>query len=199
MFIVLEGIDGSGKSSILPAAREFYERRGRAVTVARDPGSTALSGRIRELLLTPADTPIAPTAETLLYCAARAQMLAEIILPALARNETVICDRFYWSTLAYQGEAGGGAALDALVVAAAGGLRPDLTILLDLPASVAMTRLSGALDRIERRGVDYLERVRRRYLQIIGELPAPQKIILNAAAPREIVHAELLARLGSES
>lgn len=172
-FVVLDGIDGCGKST---QARRLVETlvtsTGRRTHHLREPGSTALGEALRGLLLSRDHRP-GPKVETLLFAAARAQMLEELVAPALARGEHVVCERFHPSTFAYQAVAGG---LDEdLVLGVLHGFandpRPDLVILLDLPVRAALARRGSATDRIEDKGAAFQERVAagyRRYAQRVG-------------------------------
>jgi dTMP kinase len=165
-FIVLDGLDGCGKSTqAKELARYLRAERGREVMEVRDPGATPVGEQIRELLLrvrANADEELRPTTEALCYMAARAQLVAERIAPALAAGTCVVCDRFALSTLAYQGY-GLGLALEAIRGAnalAVGDTRPDLTLVIDIPPAEGLARRGGAGDRIELRGLDYLGLVR---------------------------------------
>lgn len=169
-FIVLEGIEGVGKSTQLQLAREHLERLGLEVVVTREPGGTALAERIREVVIAPRrEEPVPPTAELLLMFAARAVHLENLIRPALARGAWVLCDRFVDATHAYQGGGRGVpepdiAALEALVLR---GLRPDLVVVLDAPVALALGRARarrGEADRFEQEQAEFFGRVRERYL-----------------------------------
>lgn len=166
MFIVFEGVDGTGKSTQLEKCRTWIEGLGRSVLVCRDPGSTELGLRLRELLLKRSELRIDDSAEMFLFMAARAQMVSELILPALERDEVVLCDRYLLSTVVYQGHAG---QLDpdqiwAIGEAATRGHQPDLTLVFDAPLQVAMKRLGRQRDRMESRGEEYFGKVRRGFL-----------------------------------
>jgi dTMP kinase len=150
VFISFEGLDGAGKTTQAALLAEAARAAGREVVAVREPGGTAAGERIRSLLLDP-EARIAPWAEALLYAAARAELVSEVIRPALDRGATVIADRYVDSSLAYQGVARGLGVHEVLEVnlAATGRLLPDRTILLDLPREVAAGRLDGTADRIE--------------------------------------------------
>ena len=150
MFISFEGLDGTGKTTQAALLADAARAAGREVVAVREPGGTAAGERIRALLLDP-DARIAPWAEALLYAAARAELVAEVIRPALDRGATVIADRYVDSSLAYQGVARGLGVEQVLDVnlAATGSLLPDHTIVLDLPREVAAGRIDGGGDRIE--------------------------------------------------
>ena len=165
-FITLEGIDGAGKSSHVEWLAQWLRDHGKTVVVTREPGGTALGERLRALLL---NEPMHLETETLLMFAARREHLAQVIEPALARGEWVICDRFSDATYAYQG---GGRGLDRAKFATLehwvhAHLQPDLTLLFDLPLDIARERIvlaNRVLDRFEQERVDFHDRVRQAYL-----------------------------------
>lgn len=166
-FLVLDGPDGGGKTTQAARLADWLRSRGFDVVTCRDPGATELGNRLRSILMEHDAVPISMRAEMLLFMASRAQMIEEIIRPALASGHVVICDRFLLATIVYQGHAGG---LDPAEVAAVGrsatgGLLPDLTIVLDVPPETARRRVGSARDRIEDRPSDYQERVRAGYLE----------------------------------
>jgi dTMP kinase len=166
MFIVLDGGEGCGKSTQGKLLREHLERRGKTVHVFRDPGTTRVGEMIRNILLNPDHAELAMRCEMLLYMAARAQMMSEVILPLLAKGDTVISDRFVSSTLSYQL---GGEGLTESDILAVGGIAiwgrwPDLTVILDMPVERSIARVTRAKDRIEQRSMEYHEQVRQRFL-----------------------------------
>ncbi len=177
-FITLEGVDGAGKSTHLPAIADMLRARGREVLITREPGGTALGERLRELLLHEA---MHPETETLLMFAARRQHLAQLVLPALARGVWVICDRFTDASFAYQcgGRGVAGDKLRLLEHWVQGDFQPDLTLLFDVPVPVSMRRLAGvrAPDRFERENGAFFERIRRAYLQRAAEFPQRFRVI----------------------
>ena len=186
-FIVLDGTEGCGKST---QARLLYDRLSRDrggdnVLLARDPGTTRIGEQVRAILLDPAHGEMNMRAEMLLYMAARAQMMAEVILPALERGKTVISDRFVSSTLAYQvgGDGLTPEEIRAVAETAISGRWPDLTVLLDLPAAASLARVKRAKDRIEQRPMEYHERVRQNYLSQAAADPAHYRIV---RADREV-------------
>jgi len=159
-FVVFEGGDACGKST---QAARLAARRDAVLT--REPGGTPLGERVRDLFLDPASGPVDPRTEALLVAAARAQHVAEVIAPALEGGRDVVCDRFTGSSLAYQGF-GRGLEVDALRGLsrfAAGGLEPDVYVLLEVPAALARQRLGADRDRMEAAGDDFHERVRAGY------------------------------------
>ncbi|MEX5593997.1 dTMP kinase [Pseudomonas orientalis] len=198
LFITLEGPEGAGKSTNRDYLAERLRAEGVEVVLTREPGGTPLAERIREVLLAPGDEPMNADTELLLVFAARAQHLAEVIRPALARGAVVICDRFTDSTYAYQGGGRGLclqriAALEAFVQ---GDLRPDLTLLFDLPVEVGMARASarGRLDRFELEGQAFFDAVRTAFLERARAEPA-RYYLLDAAQPLAQVQQALDALL----
>jgi len=167
IFIAIEGPDGAGKTTQAAMLAEGLERQARlAVTRVREPGGTATGERVREILLDPRLKAMCPWTELLLYMASRAQLVAQVVRPALERGDCVLCDRYISSTVAYQG-AGGAEVADVKEAGriAVGGLRPDLTILLDLPAQKGLARLAKGKDRVESKDFAYHSRVRELFLQ----------------------------------
>ncbi|CRN00450.1 Thymidylate kinase [Pseudomonas sp. 34 E 7] len=198
LFITLEGPEGAGKSTNRDYLAERLRAAGVEVVLTREPGGTPLAERIREVLLAPGDEPMNTDTELLLVFAARAQHLAEVIRPALARGAVVICDRFTDSTYAYQGGGRGLclqriAALEAFVQ---GDLRPDLTLLFDLPVEVGMARASarGRLDRFELEGQAFFDAVRTAFLERARAEPT-RYYLLDAAQPLAQVQQALDALL----
>lgn len=183
-FVSLEGVDGAGKSTQARRLAEELRRSGRRVALTRDPGGTRAGRAIRDLLLD-RDEPLAAETEIALFFADRAQNLAEVIRPALARGEAVVGDRFTDSTLAYQAYGRGLARERILAVdrGITGGFRPHLTLVLDLPAEAGLARLERRVrgerpdspgrtpDRIEREAAGFHERVRRGFLALAEEQP----------------------------
>lgn len=170
-FITLEGIEGAGKSTVARFVLEWLQARGRRAILTREPGGTPLAERVRELVLKPDGEPIPPDAEMLLMFAARSLHLANLIRPALARGEWVICDRFTDATRAYQGGGRGldRAPIESLAQLVHADLQPDLTLLLDLPVATGMARAQarrGRADRFEQEQAAFFERVREAYLQL---------------------------------
>ena len=169
LFISFEGIDGCGKSTQADLLRSYLESKGEQVELLREPGGTALSEQIREILLNPNNDKMDPSTELILLSASRAQLTREIIIPALERGNVVICDRYADSTLAYQGYGRGINLewLEKLNAFATAGLKPDITLLVDLPVDEALNRMqSKSFDRIEMEGIEFLEKVRSGYLEL---------------------------------
>ncbi|MEO7478772.1 MAG: dTMP kinase [Lysobacteraceae bacterium] len=195
--ISIEGGEGAGKSSVMSALRAALEQRGIAVVQTREPGGTEAGEAIRGLLLDPARTLFAET-ELLLMFASRAQLVRELILPALARGAWVICDRFTDASFAYQG---GGRRLDGGIIAElerwAAVIKPDLTFLLDVDVRQGHARIAGRAgepDRIEREREDFFERVRATYLQRAMHEPHRYRLV-DASQPSDAVLRDVLAHL----
>jgi dTMP kinase len=192
-FITLEGGEGAGKSSILAFMRDWLGQHGHTVHVTREPGGTALGERIREILLHAKDIEISPDAETLLMFSARAEHLARVIRPALDKGATVVCDRFTDATYAYQG-GGHGVSAERIAVLESWTqqeLRPDLTLLFDVPVDTGLQRAGrrGDPDRFESRNREYLERVRRAYLQRAAAEPKRMRIVDASRSVQDVEQA----------
>jgi dTMP kinase len=194
LFFSFDGIDGVGKSTQARLFAAWLREQEHEVVECRDPGSTPLGEKVRGILLdTAAD--ISLTAEMLLYMAARAQLVHEIIRPALAAGKTVVSDRFLLSNVVYQGHAGG---LDVETLwrvgeVATGGLRPDLTFVLDLPIEAAASRINRQLDRMEQKGRDYRERLRKGFL---AEAARDERVIV-VQADKSIDEVQQMIRAAS--
>jgi dTMP kinase len=191
MFYSIDGGDGVGKSTQIGLFCEWLRKRGHEVVTCRDPGSTRLGESVRELLLNRHDLEIHRRAEMLLYMAARTQMVEEFIRPALNSGKTVVCDRFLLANVVYQGHAGG---LDIETLwqvgqIAVGGLMPDLTLVLDMPAKSAVGRIDRELDRMEKQGVEFHARVRDGFLTEAAR--HKDIVVINAAQTIEKVHADI--------
>ena len=198
LFITLEGIEGVGKSTQLARVAEFLRRRGRDVVVTREPGGTDLGEQIRGVLLDHRHDGMAADTELLLMFAARAEHIAKLIEPALAGGKDVVCDRFTDATYAYQG-GGRGLAPDRIATLETfvqRGLRPDLTLLLDMSVVPALARSSkrGAADRFETEAVAFFERVREVYLARARAEPARFRLI-DAGGSMEVVAGEIESAL----
>ncbi|MEE0613392.1 MAG: dTMP kinase [Collinsella stercoris] len=198
LFITVEGIDGCGKSTQAGLIADALETAGRDVLRLREPGGIEISEQIRAILLDPENGEMGDVCELLLYEAARAQLVHQVIEPALAAGRTVVCDRFYDSTTAYQAFADG---LDRDMVAqanelAVNGCRPDLTFVFDVSVEEAYRRRSGrgAEDRLELKGGAFQEKVAAGFRAIAAEEPARVKLI-DAARSVEEVFADVSAEL----
>lgn len=181
LFITLEGPEGAGKTTNRQFLAEQLQQAGYQVVLTREPGGTPLAEKIRELLLAGHDEPVAVDTELLLMFAARAQHLQQLILPALQEGKVVLCDRFTDATYAYQG-GGRGLAAERIAILenfVQGTLRPDLTLLFDLPVAEGMARAiqRGRLDRFEQEQQAFFEAVRRTYLQRAAASPERFRVI----------------------
>ncbi|MHB8984219.1 MAG: dTMP kinase [Carboxydocellales bacterium] len=199
LLITLEGPDGAGKTSQIHNLANYFKEQDYPVVTTREPGGTFLGSAIRKLLLNPEHGQMTEKAEVLLYAADRAQHVQEIILPALARGEVVICDRYIDSTLAYQGY---GRKLDidfleSVNSIATGGLIPDLTLILDVPAQVGLARIitgreqGAGIDRIEGQALEFHQSVRAGYLAIAAQQPNRCRVI-DATQSIELVGQEVV-------
>lgn len=171
VFITFEGLDGCGKSTQMELLAEALRARGYVVTVTREPGGTALGEAIRDLLLDPRHRGMSARAEALLYAAARAHLVEQVIRPALEDGQVVLCDRYLDSSLAYQGY-GRGLGTDDIIMLniwATQGLFPDLTLFLDLEESVRSTRLAEVPDRLEAENEEFHRRVEEGYRKLLGQ------------------------------
>lgn len=198
LFITLEGPEGAGKSTNRDYLAQCLRDRGLDVVLTREPGGTPLAERIRDLLLTPADEPMSSDTELLLVFAARAQHLAQVIRPALARGAIVLCDRFTDATYAYQGGGRGQSVqrIEQLEYFVQGDMRPDLTLIFDLPVEVGLSRAAarGRLDRFEQEGLEFFEAVRSAYLDRARQAPQRYRVI-DAGQPLSAVQQDLDALL----
>jgi dTMP kinase len=204
--IVLEGAEGAGKSTQIKLLAEALTKAGRKVVSLREPGGTPLGEEVRKVLLHDATLDIVPRAESLLFMAARAQIVEREVMPALARAATVLMDRFFLSTYAYQ-MAGRGLPFDQVIAAnklATAGLRPDLTILLTMPASEGLARAQkrGAKDRMEQADVDFHERVAKAFAEFgsaewqSANPEAGRIVTVDARGSEADVHARILKAVG---
>ncbi len=197
-FFSLEGVDGSGKTTQMALLAEALKRQGREVITVREPGGTPVSDKIRRLILDP-ENAIVPAAELLLFSAARAQLVSEVIAPALQAGKIVLADRFGWSTLAYQGYGRGmdPAPIRELFRIACGNVWPLHSFLLDLPVASMRARLETdgrPADRMERESAAFFHRVREGYLTIAGE-NTDRFTVIDAGQAAESIHGEILAQL----
>jgi dTMP kinase len=188
VFVTFEGLDGSGKTTQAAALVETLRREGREVVETREPGGTELGERIRELLL--AGGPVSPWAEAALFAAARAELVEQVIRPAIGQGADVVCDRYLDSSLAYQGLARG-LGLERVLelnLAAVGGVLPDRTALLVVPAAVAAARRPATADRIEREGLEFAERVEDAYRDIARRFPDRVLVFDGTQDPATLAH-----------
>jgi dTMP kinase len=197
LFLVLDGTEGSGKSTQARMLADRLSAQGFEPVMTRDPGTTGVGERVRAILLDPGTGAISMRCEMLLYMAARAQMMQQIILPALSAGKIVICDRFVSSTLAYQLGGDGLTATDIRNVGevAIRGRWPDLTVLLDMPAEKSLARVKGPKDRIEQRALAYHQQVRANYLAQADADPRRFRVI-DADRAIEVVSAAVWDAVG---
>lgn len=197
VFITLEGADGCGKTTQATLVAAALEARGREVVRLREPGGTPISEKVRALLLDPANAEMVPECELLLYEASRAQLVRQVIEPALERGACVLCDRYYDSTFAYQA---GGRGLDETLVRQSNvlgscGRVPDRTLVLDLDPALGFARATaGGVDRMEAEGLAFQERVRNAYLRLASEEPSRVRLV-DASGKKDEVTARVLAAL----
>ena len=195
MFITLEGPDGSGKSMQIPLLADFIRRQGYEVLTTREPGGTSIGDQIRNVIMELGNTSMHPRTEILLFCAARAQIVEEVLRPALARGVVVISDRYADSTLAYQGY-GHGVDLEELrrlLSFTTGGLKPDLTLLIDVDAEIGLKRrqnCGGEWNRLDAYAVSFHRRVRDGYHQLAQAEPDRWHTIDGSQTP-EMVQSNL--------
>lgn len=194
MFITLEGPEGSGKTSQIPALSEYLQRQGYDVITTREPGGTPISDQIRGGLINMKNTDLTPRTEILLFLAARAQLVDQLIKPALLEGKVVLCDRYGDSTLAYQGY-GHQTDLELLkhlLAFATGGLKPDLTIFLDIDVERGLMRKKKVdeWNRLDAYEVAFHQRVRQGYHQLIAEEPE-RWVVVDASQPKEVVQQNL--------
>lgn len=189
VFVTLEGADGVGKTTQAAFLRRAVQQAGHEAVALREPGGTSVGERVRELLLDPTIPDMDPTCELLLYEAARAQLVAEVVRPALERGAVVVSDRFFDSTSAYQGYGRGLERRDVQLAneLACGGLLPDRTLVLDMDARKALGRaVTNGADRMELAGSDFEERVRSGFLRIAQENPERMRIIDADGTPEQV-------------
>jgi dTMP kinase len=200
LFVTLEGGDGSGKSTQIAYLREWFEQRGREVVQTCEPGGTEFGKEIREIVLHSRGH-ITPRSEALLYAADRAHNIATIVRPALERGAVVIQDRYLDSSVAYQGA---GRILDSLEIRdlslwATEGLKPHLTVLMDIDPAVSRDRLNAEnkrFDRLEAEALDFHTRVREAYLETAQAEPE-RFLVVDATLPKEEIRDRIFERLGS--
>jgi dTMP kinase len=193
MFIAFEGVEGAGKSTQLERLAAELRRMGRPVIACREPGGTAVGEKVRALLLEHGSSPPGPEAEALLFAAARAQLVAEVIRPAVDRGEDVLCDRYVHASLAYQGAARGLgiAEVESINRWATGGLWPDLVVLLDVDPKVGLGRVEGA-NRFEGEVLDFHEAVAATFRDLAAREPS-RFVVIDASHPEDQVAADIQA------
>jgi dTMP kinase len=194
MFFSFDGIDGAGKSTQINLLADWLRAKGKDVVTCRDPGSTELGEKLRGLLLEHHGTAIHRRSEMLMYMAARAQLVEEVIRPALAAGKSVISDRYLLANVVYQAHAGGLSPEEVWQVGqvTVDGVMPNLTLVLDLPASTAAARFNRAPDRMEAQGLEYMEKVRQGFLLEAAKRPA-EIVVIDATAAAEKVHEQVTA------
>ena len=190
MFITFEGPEGSGKSTQLPQLARFLEESGLSVVKTREPGGTKIGDQIREVLIRMDNTELHPRTEILLFLAARAQLVEELIIPSLQQRKIILCDRYGDSTLAYQGY-GHGLDLEilrAMLQFATGGLKPDLTILLDVDIMTGLKRkkIKEEWNRLDAFELSFHERVREGYQILAAQEPERWKIVDARQEPDQV-------------
>jgi len=195
MFITLEGPDGSGKTKQIQPLADFLTEKGFSVFTAREPGGTSIGDQVRNILMNMENTSMRPRTETLLFCSARAQLVDEVIRPHLDKGEVVLLDRYADSTMAYQGY---GHQNDLILIKnlldfATGGLKPDLTLLLDVDPEVGLRRRQiggGEWNRLDAYQLQYHQRVRLGYLKMAATEPLRWRII-DASQPPDMVKSKI--------
>ncbi|MDO5581458.1 MAG: dTMP kinase [Planctomycetia bacterium] len=198
MFLSIDGGDGVGKSTQLALLKKYLENQGRSVVVCRDPGSSPLGESIREILLRARSSmSISDRSELFLFMAARAQLIEEVIRPALAEGKIVLVDRFLLSTVVYQGYAAGLSPESIWKIGqfAVGSCFPDITFLLDLDPDQAMNRIQRPLDRMELKGSEYHKRVRDGFRSAIKEIPlyfSAKGYLIDAGLPPEEITKKMI-------
>lgn len=198
MFLSIDGVDGSGKTTQIRLLAEWLGSLGHQVLTCRDPGSTPLGEAVRGLLLERHDLAIHRRSEMLLYMAARAQLVEEVIRPALEQGQIVLSDRYLLANVVYQGHAGGLNVADLWAVGhlAVAGLMPDLTVVLDVPPESAVARMQRPLDRMELQGDSFHARVRQGFLDEARQRPDNVRVI-DAARGIDEIQIDLRAAVGS--
>jgi len=201
MFITLEGIEGSGKTTQIKKIAEFLGNKGYDCVITREPGGTRVGGKIRSILLDPESRDIEPVCELLLYVSDRVQHIKEVVNPSLAEGKTVICDRYFDATLVYQGYARGLSIdlitrLHELILE---GLKPDITILLDLPPEIGLLRAweqidngsrSGGETRFEKEALSFHEKIRKGYLEL-ARLESQRFRVIDASQEKKKVQMDI--------
>ena len=195
MFITFEGPEGSGKTTQIRLLTDYLQVQGYSVVATREPGGTVIGDQIRTCLHDVNNTDMTAAAELLLYSASRAQLVGELIRPALAQGQIVLCDRYADSTLAYQGYGRGLdlASLQQITQFATGGLQPDLTLFLDVAVEAGLARRQQGgdeMNRLDREAVAFHQKVRTGYFQLI-EADPQRWVVINAERPVAMIQAEI--------
>jgi dTMP kinase len=195
MFITLEGSEGSGKPSHLPVLADYLRQQGIPVVTTHEPGGTPIGDQIRAVILSLENTAMQPRTEILLLQASRAQLVEQLVRPRLAAGEVVLCDRYADSSLAYQGYGYQKFPLEELrsiIAFATGGLKPDLTLLLDVDVEEGLRRRAqdGGWNRLDAYDQSFYQRVRQGYLEMAQAEPG-RWVVIDAGRPFEVVQAEL--------
>lgn len=193
LFISIDGVDGCGKSTQIELLTDWLKQMGQPVVAVRDPGSTKLGESLREILLQRVEIPLSMTAEMLMYMASRSQLVDEVVIPAIAAGQHVISDRFLLANVVYQGCAGG---LDPEEIWEVGEIAtrartPDLTIVLDIDPEISYQRMQGGLDRMEKRGIDYMRKVRAGFLSQ-GKRLGNNLIVIDASETIQEIHRRIV-------
>jgi dTMP kinase len=203
VFISFDGLDGTGKSTQCRMLVDWLAAQKVPVTACSDPGSTAIGQKLRELALFGHDHRIATTTEAMLFMASRAQLVDEVIRPAIGRGEVVVSDRFTLANVVYQGHAGGMNPADLWTIGAivTGGLEPDLTLVFDVPLEVSLSRRNRDADRMEARDLEFQQAVKRGFIYEAGRRPEKHRL-LDATPDVETVQRtvrRIVARLLAEN
>ena len=197
MFITIEGPDGGGKTTQMNMLVPALEERGLDIVRTREPGGTDIGDQIRSVIMNMKNKSMDPRTEILLFCASRAQLVSELIRPSLAAGKIVLCDRYADSTMAYQGYGHGldRTELNHLLNFATGGLKPDLTLLLDISAEAGLRRRMTNHDewnRMDDYALQFHERVRSGYLEMAAAEP-DRFVVINADRPQDVIHEEIVS------
>ena len=196
LFITFEGIEGCGKSTQAKLLAEYLRNQGKVVFLTREPGGPKISEQIREILLSTKNNEMLPETEVLLYMASRSQHTGEWIIPALEQGKIVISDRYYDSTLAYQGAARRieRKLIDSITKFATFGLKPDITFLVDLPAEEGLSRISYKnADRLEKESLEFHRKVRKGFFEI-AKIEKNRYIIIDGRDSVEKIHKEIVKK-----
>ncbi len=195
IFITFEGADGAGKSTQIQLAKEYLEKRGLEPLMTREPGGTSISEKLRDILLDRDNSEMSPIAEMLIYASARAQLVAEVIKPAMDKGRVIICDRFLDSSIAYQGYGRGlGDVVEEVNRVAVDGMLPDITFFLDIDPAVGRARIKGGMDRLEQEKLDFHYRVYEGYKAVAAASPN-RVIVIDASRSIEEIHKDIADKL----